>query len=272
MSGSTYTVIGGVITIIGAGFALVGGYMSSQQKAATDKALIAGNAELKVEVANAKNALIAKGDELSAVQGQLSTTQAALVAKTDENAALQKGFADYAMGADSYFYLHLVAFGRKEPQAVVIHVGKNPVRRTQVVVQDITNQMPDIFAKRNRTIDLLGPPRRDIHVEESHPTLNSVLTQYLFESNPVAENYFYLVRFYNGNGTYRQILNLAKVDGNWKQAYFVERIVDDTSEPEPVGQFFDPDFPLGPTHMAKKPGYPELKLKGLIKQHADDRR
>lgn len=270
VSGSTYTVIGGVITIIGAGFTLVGGYISSQQKAQTDKALIAGNSELKAEVGNTKDALIAKGDRLAEVQAELATAQTALVTKTAENAKLSEKvaqvtetYAQYTMGTDSFIYLHVINFGKEKPEAAVVHVGKNPVRDTEVIVHDVTPQLPDIAAGLKRTFAIKGVPHRSTRAEVSHPNLNNALTPFLFEAQPKEENYFYVVRYYGATGSFKQLVNLAKVDGKWKQAYRVERLIGETGA-EPIGQYFDPDFPVGANYLRRSERFKELHLTGAL--------
>jgi hypothetical protein len=244
MKGSTVTVIGGVLTILGAAVTLIGGYMSGQQKAATDKLLIAGNTVVQEKLDTTKDALIARDDELAKVQRELAATQVALVAKTDENAALSKKFSAYAMGEGSYVYLHARGFGGASPVARLVHVGENPVRDTEILVHDVTDQVPALAMRLVSRYDVESAPTKRVFLDATYPIRPSKINTPVFEVNPSREMYAYFIYVSGANGTYRQILQLVKVGEEWKQAYKVQAVVGDKKY-LPIGEYFDQGFPDG---------------------------
>lgn len=210
-SGTLITLIGGIVVLFGSAFAVFGVYVQNRATEATDKEIIAKTEE------NARLAL--------------------------ENAAKSEELAAYATGGDSYIFLHLEGFGTEKPKAMIRHVGKYPVRDTEIMVFDVTGQAQAILGGTKKKYDLPNDPLERQHVRVVYPEWSGTkyLTKYPFVGNPTKAFYFYLIVCDSHNGKTRQHLQMAKVDGEWSQAYKIDRQIGDIAVD--LQKYSTPDFP-----------------------------
>ncbi|MCH7822051.1 MAG: hypothetical protein IIA07_08540 [Proteobacteria bacterium] len=157
-----------------------------------------------------------------------------------QNAELSAKVAAYATGGNSYFYLHVNDYGTDNPTADIRHEGDNPIRDAEIIIFDVTGQIPDIASGQTTRYDLENAPQVTVRVAVSYPHGARHLTQFPFERNPSNSFYAYFIHVYANNGNVRQQLQLEKVEGTWQQAYVVER--DDEGTLRPLTQHFDDAF------------------------------
>lgn len=226
MTGSDWSFLGVVVSVVGALIAAYGQRLSGQEAKSRGDQLVAKSEEVVVRTAE----VAAKSDEIAKLNREIAN--------------LSQKYAGYAMGEGSYFYLHVRGFGGASPRADIKHVGANPVRHTEILIFDITDQIQDLAARRTSQYDLERAPRQRYFAEASYAGRPNMLNAHPFEANPNRDTYAYFVNLQGANGTYRQIIQLRRVGNEWKQGYVVQRVlVDDRFEP--VGQFFDEGFPMG---------------------------
>jgi hypothetical protein len=200
----------------------------------------------------------AKSDQLSAKTDQLAAKSDEITELNRKIADLSERYAAYAMGTGSYFYLHVREFGGPSPRAEVKHIGSNPVRDTEILIFDITDQISDLAARRTTKYDIERIPKRKYFVSASYAGRVNRLTDQSFETSPSRDSYAYFVNMQGANGTYRQVIQFRRVGNEWKQAYIVQQVLaDDTFKP--IGQFFDEGFPTdGDVIIRTKADYPLL--------------
>jgi hypothetical protein len=258
MSGSMLSFIGASLAVLGAIISAFGALRSSEDSRKKSDTLLTRTENLVLSTKE----LADKNAELSIKSDQLAAKSDQIAAKSDENAelsrqlaALQKTVADYTTGAGSYFYLHLAEFGQSDQRARVRHVGKNPVRDTEVLVWDVSDQIPRV-APRNK-FDLNDEKVKRVNITISYPGQVKRLTRNLFAEAPKQDSYSYLVVITGGYGTYQQFIQLVRDGEVWKQAYVVERIPEDGGPSKYVGQYFDEGFPPpGPGVLRPMAGCP----------------
>lgn len=218
MTGSAISMLGVCVSVLGALLAGYGSWLSSQENKSTSARLLARTEDVA-----------AKSDEIAKLNR--------------ENAELSKKFAAYAMGADSYFYLHVRDFGKTSRTALLKHIGANPVRDTEIQIFDITDRIPDLAARRTDKFigDNAAPQRFNIAV--LYPVAEGKkLSQPVFEGNPTKDSYAYFIYLAGANATYRQVIQLVRVGDTWRQAYSIDKVAArDTYEP--IGQHLDEGFP-----------------------------
>jgi hypothetical protein len=247
MTGSEWSAVGVAISFVGAMFAWYGTRVSGhenrlrgeEQLGLTRKALVA------TEKLEAKNSELAESSaKLAAKSDQLAAKSEEIANLNREIADLSKKSAAFTMGTGSLFYLHVRGFGGQSPEARIVHVGDNPVRDTEILIFDVTAQIPHISTRRASQYDTDNAPRQRIVVRASYPRRSTKLTQQVFEANPTREAYTYLIYLSGANGSYRQILQLAKVGDVWRQAYRIQETLGRELR-KPIGEYFDKEFPSG---------------------------
>ena len=241
MTGSDWSLIGVAVSVVGALIAAYGQRLSGQ------------------EAKNRSEQLVAKSEELVVRTSEVATKSDEIAKLNREIADLSQKYAAYVMGEGSYFYLHVRGFGGAIARAEIKHVGPNPVRDTEILIFDVTDQIGDLAARRTRKYDLDRAPRQRFFAEASYAGRANMLNAQPFAANPDRDNYAYFVNLQGANGTYRQIIQLRRVGNEWKQGYVVQRVlVDDKFEP--VGQFFDEGFPEnGESIVRPAPGFHNLQ-------------
>jgi hypothetical protein len=163
------------------------------------------------------------------------------------------------MGTDNYIYLHVLDFGSVTQKTRVKHVGENPVRATEIVAYDISDQVHELATGKRARSDLDNAPIRETTLENSFHGAPINLAARLFESTPARDGYCYLVIYNGANGAYRQTVQFLKDGAIWRQAYRIERWKEGTIW-VPVGQYFDPGFPTtGDLLVRASASFPNLK-------------
>jgi hypothetical protein len=198
----------------------------------------------------------AKSDQLAAKSDELAAKNNELVAKSDENAAksdeiakisqenarLSQELVAYATGGNSFLYVHVKDFGTATREIQVRTVGKYPVRDTSIVVVDISEQFKAAPLGAEFEFDVNGPRKAETFVNVAYPIhRDKVLSNYFFEENPSRASYAYFIYFTNASGRFRQLIHMAKSNGEWKQAYFVERLTAEGKATLEV-EYFDPGY------------------------------
>jgi hypothetical protein len=225
VSGSLLTLIGACLAVIGAGISAVGAFRASD------------------ESRKRSDLLAAKSDEIARLNREV--------------ADLSKTVAEYVTGANSFFYLHVFHFGEANFQPRIVHVGKNPVRDTEVLLYDISEQVPALTSGQTH-VDLDREPDYRNKADASYPGHPNKLLGKTFETNPTRDSYAYFVYFNGGSGAYRQVFEFVKIKGTWKQAYRVERVPFDEMR-VPVGEYFEEGFPNNRKLLLRPtPGYKRL--------------
>ena len=245
MSGSDWSLLGVAVSALGTLIAAYGARLSGQEAKTRSEQLVS----MSEKVVAKTEEVAAKSVELATKSDQLADKSDELAAKSDEVsklnreiAELNQRYAAYVMGVGSYFYLHVRGFGLENPQALIKHVGENPVRDTEILVFNITDQIPDLAARRIQRYDLEGATRQRHFIQASYAGAQNRLDAQVFESNPTAGMYAYFINYSGANGTYRQIIQLVKREDAWKQAYVVQKVLSD-GRFESMGQFFEKGFP-----------------------------
>lgn len=260
MTGNALTFIGVLVSVVGALIAGYGSLRSSVEAKVTDDEIKRTGVQLldlNKELAGKNDKLIVQADEIAKLNREI--------------ADLSQKSAAYAMGSDSYFYLHADRFGGASPQTEVRHVGSNPVRDTEILVYDITSQIPDVIAGKSKDLDVSKAASREVRrVDVSYAGLPKKLPTTVFETNPTGTEYAYFVYMVGGSGTYRQFIHLRKVDGLWRQKYLVERVLHDSAN-EPVGEYSDEQFPKEGGFISPEKPFPKLPKPLSIKQGKNDR-
>lgn len=255
MTGSDWSFIGVAVSVVGTLIAAYGSRLSGQEAKSRSDQLVVKSQEVVSRTAEVAK----KSEELAAKSDQLAEKSDEIAKLNREIADLSQRYAAYAMGTDSYFYLHVRGFGGPSPRADVRHIGANPVRDTEVLVFDISQQIADLGARRVTKYDLESAPRQRHFVQASYAGRPTILDAQVVEANPSRDTYAYFVNLQGANGTYRQVIQFRKVSDGWKQGYIVERVrTDDTREP--IGQFFDEAFPAdGDSIVRPAKGFPQLR-------------
>lgn len=260
MTGSDWSAVAVFVTFAGAIFAWIGTRVSGQEARARVEAQLA----LTQQIAESNLELKRKADEVSDAQKQLRAQSEQIAAKSNEISKLNREIADtnkkfvaFATGANSFLYLHVRNFGGASPEAHLVHVGENPVRDTEILVHDVTDQVPALVMRIADRYDVEKASSKRAFVDAVYPIRPSKLTMPMFEVNPSREMYAYFVYISGANGTYRQILQLVKVGQEWKQAYLVQAVLG-KRQYSPVGKFFDEGFP-DPALIQRSAEYPDLK-------------
>lgn len=173
-----------------------------------------------------------------AVWGVYKTNQQSS-AKDQHIIELTQEFAAYATGGDSFVFLHIEGFGTSKPKAKIVHQGKYPVRDIELLIFDISSQMPDAKAGRLSHFDL-SEKFAERRLSVIHPVWSKVFNQFPLEQNPVNDYYAYFINIDAHNGAHRQILQLQKIHGVWRQAYKIQRGPQDKRETRVL--HFDPEF------------------------------
>jgi hypothetical protein len=223
MTGSEWGAVGVFITFVGALFAWYGTRLSGQEAKARGEAQLALTQELA-----------AKSEEIADLNRELS--------------AAHKQYAAYITGAESFFYLHTEGFGGASPQVRIVHIGINPVRDTEILVYDVSSQVPAITSGEVKRYDIDRAPQKRSLVDIAYPKRPSKLAEDVLAVNPDAESYTYFVNLSGGNGTFRQLIQFVKVGPEWKQAYKIDEVLEDDTL-RPIGAFFDTGFPRGEKNM-----------------------
>ena len=211
--------------------------------------------------------IAAYGSKLSGADAKDRADQ--LAVKSDEIATLNREIADlsqkqaaYVTGEGSYFYLHIQGFGSAtaagRSHEEIKHVGDNPVRDTEILVYDITGQIPDAVAGRIRTFTLDEANRKRHYVNVSYPERpGNVLDRELLQQNPTSDSYAYFILLSESTGIFREVIQLVRGTDEWKQAYYVERRVG-PSHFEVVGEHFDAGFPTTADTLQPRPNVQQL--------------
>jgi X-X-X-Leu-X-X-Gly heptad repeat protein len=261
MTGSDWSFLGVAVSVIGTLIAAYGSRLSGQEAKNRSDQLVS----MSEKVVTSTEQVAAKSSELASKSDQLAAKSDELAAKSDEISKLNREIAElnqrygaYVMGIGSYFYLHVRGFGQASPQALIKHVGSNPVRDTEILIFDITDQISDLAARRTQTYDTNRAHKQKQFVQSSYAGPQNMLDARVFESNPTRNTYAYFIYLSGANGTYRQIIQLVKASDVWKQGYVVQKLVA-PNKFEPIGQFFDDGFPTeGELIVRPSPDYPRL--------------
>lgn len=186
------------------------------------------------------------------VSSNAATARSDEIAKlSQENAKLSQELAAFATGGNSFFYLHLINFGKPDPEAQIRNVGKYPVRDTQINVFDVTDQFSAIASGSTKEFSLVKEGRKDAFVEIAYPHLTDrILGTYVFETQPTRGAYVYFLYITNATGRFRQIIHLVNVGGTWQQAYIVEKLGE--AQPERVIQHFDKEYPIDGERLVRQ--------------------
>jgi hypothetical protein len=220
MTGSDWSLLGVAFSVIGTLVAYYGTRVSSNETKRRSDQLVEASA-----------ALVTKSEEIAKL--------------SQENATLSKELAAYATGEGSYFYLHPRAFGSDQRAAIIQHVGENPARDTELLIFDLSQQIPDLAARRVQNLDMSRQQSRQM-VDVSYPRgAQRKLMQFPFENAPDKDNYAYAVQITGASYQLRQIIQFIKVNGAWTQAYIVERVEesDDGRHLVRIHESFDDGFP-----------------------------
>lgn len=185
MTGSDWSFIGVVVSVVGTLVAAYGAKLSGQ------------------EAKGRSEQLVVESEELAAKSDQLAARSDEIAKLNREIANLSQRYTVYAMGAGSYFYLHVRGFGGPSPQAEMRHIGVNPVRDTEILIFDITQQISDLARRRVTKYDTEHSPRKRHLVETAYAGRRTVINAQLFEENPAGGTYAYFVNLQGANGTYR---------------------------------------------------------------------
>ncbi|HEV7607056.1 MAG TPA: hypothetical protein VGO61_06955 [Steroidobacteraceae bacterium] len=234
MSGSLLSFVGASLAVLGALISAFGAYRSSDD--------------------NRK-----RSDELAAKSEEIANLNR-------EIADISKNLVGYVTGAESYVYFHIFRFGLPTMDIRLVHKGKNPIRDTEIAVWDVSDQSADLRSGRSVEINLDAEPRQRVTAVASFPGQPKSLFGNGIETKPTRDSYMYFVYFNGAGGTFRELIELVKVKGAWKQAYRLEEVP--FNEPmEPVGEYFDEGFPTDGSVFvhASEHGYPRLEAPPLRK-------
>ena len=154
---------------------------------------------------------------------------------------LSEEFAAYATGGDSFIYLEVDGFGTPEAKTKIIHEGKYPVRDVEMLIFDVSSQMPQAKSGELAIFDL-SEKYGERNLTVFHPSWSKEFSQFPFEPNPTGDYYAYFVNIDAHNGAHRQILELQLIDGVWRQAYRVQRGSSENRETRILK--IDPEFVL----------------------------
>lgn len=255
MTGSEWGALGVLISFMGALCAWYGTRVSGKEA----KERVETQLALTQKVADSNLELKEKADEVSSAQKQLRA-QSDEIAKLNRELAEQSArFTAYMLGTGSYIYLHVENFGTPAAKATIRHVGENPVRKTEVLVFDITDRIPLLVTRQiDRYTEAEGGAENfKGRVDESYPDQARKLTVNPFAPAAEKETAGFFVYISGANGTIRQVFQFIKVGDTWRQAYKVQRVAG-TKKYKPLGEYFDKEFPVeGLVMLRPDPTYPD---------------